>query len=41
MVLKQELTSVQTLMDNMTLEREKEKADLEREHEGLKAKYAQ
>lgn len=38
-VLKQELISVQTLMDNLTQEREKEKEDLEKEYNSLKVQY--
>lgn len=38
-VLKQELISVQTLMDNMTQEREREKEDLEKLHKDLQFKY--
>ena len=40
-VLKQELISVQTLMDKMTQEREKEKEHLEKEYSQLKASSEQ
>jgi hypothetical protein len=36
MVLKQELISVQTLMDNMSLEKEKEKDVVEKQYNDLK-----
>jgi hypothetical protein len=39
MVLKQELISVQTLMDNMSLEKEKEKDVVEKQYNDLKMKY--
>lgn len=39
MVLKKELISVQTLMDNMSLEKEKEKDAIEKQYNDLKSKY--
>lgn len=39
-VLKQELVSVQTLMDKMTQEREKEKEELEKDYKILKDLHA-
>lgn len=38
MVLKQELISVQTLMDNLSLEKEKEKDVVEKQYNDLKMK---
>lgn len=41
MVLKKELITVQTLMDNMSLAQEKEKEDLQKEYDTLKQQAAQ